>query len=106
MGQRPRPSPPPSPARTARAPGRPPRPSAARRAAPGALLLVADVAPLTVGDRYPQHLAGPAGDRERRLHVLDAQVDPDAAVLERIVAHQGAGQQVRLAEDLEAGAGG
>src|SRR3989304_3218615 len=55
-----------------------------------------------LGGRDPQPLAGPAGDRERRLRVLDAQVDPDAAVLKRIVPHQRAGQQVRLAEDLEA----
>ena len=60
------------------------------------------VAAFAVRDGNAEHLAGLAGGRERRFGVLDAQVHPLAAVLERVVAHERAGKEVGLAEDLEA----
>ena len=43
-----------------------------------------------------------AGAREHRVGIFDAEVRGDAAELEAVVAHKGAGQQVRLAQNLEA----
>src|SRR5262249_47954433 len=61
-----------------------------------------DVAALAVRYRHRDHLPGLASDRDGRLSVLDTQVHPFAAVLERVIAHQGTGQKMRLAEYLEA----
>src|SRR5207245_6209546 len=60
---------------------------------------------LTVRDRHGQHLARPHTPRERRLDVLDAEPRGLAAVLQTLVTHERAGQEPRLAEDLEAVAG-
>src|SRR5438309_8490473 len=52
-------------------------------------------------DGNSQHLALPACRREGKIGSFDQEVCPLAAELERRVADEGAGEQPRLAEDLE-----
>src|SRR5438874_1585149 len=68
----------------------------------GQQLLVGEVATFAVLDRDRQRLARLAPARERRVGALRPKVDVAAEELERRVRAQGAGQQARLAEDLEA----
>ncbi len=63
---------------------------------------VGDVVALAVGDRDVDHLAGIVAAGERRVGALDPQIDVAADEFERRIAHQHAGQQPRLAQDLEA----
>ena len=60
------------------------------------------VVALAVRDRNPQHLARVRAARERRVGLLDADVDVLAAELEAAVAQHRARQQARLEQDLEA----
>src|SRR5438128_1776221 len=52
-------------------------------------------------DRYADDLTFRAAGRECQVSALDHEVGPFAAVLERGIAYQRPGQEVRLAEDLE-----
>src|SRR5205814_4354314 len=65
-------------------------------------LLVAEVVPVAVSDRYRDELPALVAAREDRVVPLDAQRDVTADEREAPVAQKRAGQQARLAEDLEA----
>src|SRR5260221_6999895 len=54
-----------------------------------------------MADRNAQDLPGPRRAGERRLGLLDAQVDVFAAVLQAAIAEHRAGQQSRFEQDLK-----
>src|SRR5438093_8582711 len=60
------------------------------------------IAALPVRYRHAQKIPGRATDREWGVGVLDAKVHPLAAILQGIVAHERTGQEVGLAQYLEA----
>ena len=64
-------------------------------------LAVGDVIAFAVRHRHADHLPGIVAASERRIGALDAQMHVAADELELHVAHQHAGQQPGLAEDLE-----
>ena len=55
-----------------------------------------------MGDRHADHLAGIVAARERRIGALDPQMHVMADEFQPRIAHQHAGQQAGLAEDLKA----
>ena len=55
-----------------------------------------------MGDRHADHLPGIVAAGERRIRTLDPQMHVMADELQSRIAHEHAGQQAGLAEDLEA----
>src|SRR6202162_1007878 len=62
---------------------------------------VGEVVALAVADRNAQHRAIGALRGERQVGALDNEIRPLAAKLERCIADESAGQEPRLAKDLE-----
>ncbi len=65
-------------------------------------LAVGDVVALAVRDRHADHLAGIVAAGEGRVGTLDPQINVMADEAQVLVAHQHAGQQPGLAQNLEA----
>ena len=65
-------------------------------------LFIGFVIALAMGDRHADDLAGIVAAGERRVGALDPQMHVVADEFQPRVAHQDAGQQARLAEDLKA----
>src|SRR5271170_8371682 len=61
-----------------------------------------DVTAFAVLDGQPQDFAGVSGAREGRAGITDADINDVADEAERSIAHQRAGEQMRLAENLKA----